>query len=58
MSQPRKPQSLTERQITWCRKNIKSFSAAWQAAQNADEHRLKVYEKLGVKPGAIHRKAA
>jgi hypothetical protein len=55
MSESRRPQSLTERQITWCRK---SFSAAWQAAQNADEHRLKVYEKLGVKPGAIHRKAA
>jgi len=52
-----KPQILTERQITWCRANIKSFSDAWRAVQNAGEHRLKVYERLGIEPGKIPRHA-
>lgn len=53
-----KPQALTERQIAWCRENIKSFSEAWQAVQNADAHRLEVYRKLGVEPHAVSRHAA
>jgi len=47
------PHILTERQIAWCRQNIKSFSEAWQNVQNADAHRLEVYKKLGIKPGAL-----
>jgi len=58
MAEDLKPQILTERQIAWCRKNIKSFSDAWRAVQNADEHRLKVYEKLGIDPGGLPRHAA
>lgn len=44
---------LTDRQVAWCRENIKSFSEAWRNVQKADEHRLEVYKKLGVKPGAV-----
>ena len=58
MSQIHRPQILTDRQIDWGRKNIRSFSEAWQAAQKADEHRLKVYEQLGVEPGTVPRKTA
>jgi len=47
------PQVLTDRQIAWCRRNIKSFSEAWQNVQNADAHRLEVYKRLGVEPGTV-----
>jgi hypothetical protein len=50
------PHVLTDRQIAWCRQNIKSFSEAWQNAQKADAHRLEVYKKLGVEPGALPRR--
>ena len=53
MSEPFTPYILTERQIAWCRQNIKSFSEAWQNAQKADAHRLEIYKKLGVEPGAV-----
>lgn len=44
---------LTERQIAWCRQNIRAFEEAWQNVQKADAHRLEVYKKLGVEPGAV-----
>jgi len=47
------PHILTDRQLAWCRENIRSFSEAWQNVQNADAHRLEVYKKLGVTPGAV-----
>jgi hypothetical protein len=47
MSNPGDPQSLTKRQIAWWRENIKSFSEARRAVQNA-----------GVEPGAIPCHAA
>lgn len=53
MTDVAKPQALTERQIAWCKQNIKSFSEAWRAAQKADAQRLKAYHKLGVEPGRV-----
>lgn len=44
------PQTLSARQIDWCRENIRSFSSAWFAVQNAEAHRRAVYRKLGLKP--------
>ena len=53
MSDLHTAQILTDRQIAWCRQNIKSFSEAWQNVQKADAHRLEVYKKLGLEPGAV-----
>ena len=51
MDELAKPITLTDRQIAWCRQNIKSFSDAWRNVQKADAQRLKAYERLGVEPG-------
>lgn len=47
------PQILTDRQIDWCLRNIRSFSNAWHDVQSAQAHRLEVYRRLGVEPGSV-----
>lgn len=47
------PVTLTANQIAWCRKNIRAFSEAWRDVQNADAHKAKVYERMGVEPGGV-----
>ena len=47
------PRTLTQRQIAWCRANIKSFEDAWWSVQKADAHRARVYESLGLELGAL-----
>ena len=47
------PESLTERQLAWCRKNIRAFTDAWRDVQAADAHKAKVYERMGVEPGKV-----
>lgn len=45
--------TLTDRQLAWCRRNIKAFDIAWRAAKAADDHKAKVYEKMDVVPGTV-----
>src|SRR5215469_2832512 len=58
MRNPRKSPALTERQIAWCRENIKSFAEAWKTVQKAAAHRRKVYQDLGAEPDALPCHAA
>lgn len=53
MSEVKAPPTLTDRQIRWCRANIKAFDLAWREAQKAEAHKAKTYDALGVSPGEV-----
>lgn len=53
MSEVKAPATLTDRQIAWCRKNIRAFDIAWRDAQKAEAHKVKTYDALNVQPGTV-----